>query len=110
MAMKRRDCTQKEQNLRRKIDTEYSLFKYKMLSASTREIYEKCKQIYFYECHYEYFQYCEEVTDSIFSVSVGKDHVLQELWEVYLKYEYLGVENWKGIEELLNVYTVECEK
>lgn len=78
-----------------------------MLQKSVREVYNACRCISFYECVYEYFQYCEKISTDFVNATNHSEAVLAELWEIYLKYEYLGIENQKEIEELLNVYVME---
>lgn len=104
MPMKRGDRPEKEKEMLQKIRTEYELFYYKTLSRTPQEIYHACKRICFFECVYEYFQYKEEISEDFINATGQRDRILEELWEIYLKHEYLGMDTWEEIEELLEVY------
>ena len=101
---KRKDCKDSYRNLMYQMEQEYSLFKYKMLSRIQREIYEKCKQIYFYECLHEYFLYQENITREFLDNVSGKTCVYWELWNLYQQYEHLEVGTWEQIEGMLKFY------
>lgn len=107
MLMKRIDHSEREKEMLKKVGAEYELFRYKMLSKSVQEVYNACRCISFYECVYEYFQYFEKISTDFVNAANHSEAVLAELWEIYLKYEYLRIENWEEIEELLNVYVME---
>lgn len=101
---KRWEPSEKEKQLLAFTEKEYELFKYKMLAGNAREIYESCKMIGFYECLHEYFIYHEGVEQEYLEkVDVG-DGILEELYAFYLDKEYLSVETWSGIEEMLRCY------
>lgn len=107
MPMKRRDRPEKEKGLLKKIHNEHELFHYKMLSMPAEEIYHACKQICFFECVYEYFQYKEEISKEFINAAWQGESVLLELWGIYLKYEYLEMDTWDGIEDILGIYVKE---
>lgn len=108
--MRRCEYSEKEQKLHRKIRNEHALFKYQMLSNPARTVYDSCNKIRFYECMMEYFQYKEKVSREIVNASENSEYPLAEMYEIYLKYEYLDVGTWKGIEEILNVFVEEQAK
>ena len=101
---KRQEHSEKERQILKLVETVYSLFKYKMLSGTGREIYESCNTIRFYECLHEYFQYTEKVELEFVRKVKMRDNLLGELHAYYLKTEYLSIETWEGIEELLRCY------
>ena len=107
MTMKCGNHSEKEKELLKKIHTEHELFHYKMLSMTPEEIYQGCKQICFFECAYEYFRYKEEISEEFVHAAWQGEAVLAELWGIYLKYEYLGMDTWEEIEEILAVYVRE---
>lgn len=104
MPMKRGDRSEKEKEMLKRIHTEHELFHYRMLSMTAEEIYQACKQIYFFECAYEYFQYKEGISREFVNAAWQGEAVLAELWKIYLKYEYLEIDTWKGIEDILGIY------
>ena len=110
LLMKRCEHSEKEQSLQRKIRNEHALFKYQMLSNPVRTVYDSCNKIRFYECMMEYFQYKENISREFINSSENSVYPLAELYEIYLKHEYLDVATWKGIEEVLNVFVAEQEK
>lgn len=101
--MKRGVFSDTERQLRKQIETEYELFKYKMLSKSNIEIYDKCNVILFYHCIYEYFTYSQDLDKSYISVCLKYDEIIDTLYHIYTTYEYLRYERWEDIEEILNV-------
>ena len=101
---KRRKLAEKEEQLLKVIGREYELFKYKMLSRSSHEIYDSCNAIRFYECMYEYFLYNEGMEPKYRDKVAVKDGLLEELYAFYLAHEYVSVETWPDIEELLRCY------
>lgn len=101
---KRKDSKDKEQALMEQMEQEYQLFRYQMLSRTKKEIYESCAKIHFYECCHEYFLYQEDIVAEFFEIAVQRKGIYQELWNLYLKYEYLEVDTWEQIEEMLKLY------
>lgn len=101
---KRQQHSAKENQLLKAIEIEYNLFKYEMLSRTRREIYDSCNLIHFYECLWEYFIYTEKMEQEFVQKVKISDHLMGELYHYYLKTEYLSVETWSGIEELLRCY------
>ena len=104
MLMKRKEHTEKEKELLEKITAEYELFRCKMLLQPTWEIYNSCRSICFYGCLYEYFQYCEKISRDFINGSEKEPWVLAQLWELYLKNEYLKADTWDEIESILRTY------
>lgn len=104
MLMKRKDHSEKEKELLKKIKTEYELFRYRMLLCPAGEIYNSCRVICFYECLYEYFQYSEKINRDFINASYKKEWVLAQLWDIYLENEYLRADTWGEIEGILNAY------
>lgn len=105
--MRRRECGVLEKKLLRKVQREHSLFKYQMLSGTNREIYENCNKISFYENLNEYFLYKEEISKEIIETGLRAENLLDELYQLYLKYEWLQITSWEKIEEILRVYAGE---
>ena len=93
-----------KKKLLKKIQQEYVIFKYKMLSGNRKEIYDSSNQIIFYECLHEYFLYYEEISESFIEVTKDMDNILERLYVLYLKYEHLQVYTWDNINELIMDY------
>lgn len=104
LPMKRKEHSEKERELLKKVRTEYEMFRYRMLLCPAQEVYNSCRVICFYECLYEYFRYCEKINRDFINVSYKKEWVLARLWEIYLENEYLKADTWDEIEEILNAY------
>lgn len=100
--LKRGNFTDKERALRNKVEAEHALFRYRMLASGVKEVYDNCIQISFYECIYEYFTYFDNFTDEMIAGCLMEDHVINALWEVYVKYEYLRYDTWEKISDLIN--------
>lgn len=83
---------------------EHSLFKYRMLSACSRHIYDSCNKIYFYECMYEYFIYNENVDDNVIAQLSKNEYVLESLYNYYLSNENSEVSRWNLIDEMIDMY------
>ena len=73
-------------------------------SRETGEIYDACRKICFFECIHEYFQYSREISREFLDAAVLDDSILEGLWAVYQKYEYLGIDTWEQVEEILEKY------
>ena len=101
--MKRGIFSDTERQLKKQIETEYELFKYKMLSKSNIEIYDKCNVILFYHCIYEYFTYSQKLDKPYISACLKCESIISTLYNIYKTYEYLRFERWEDIEEILNV-------
>ena len=100
-----KEYTDQEQRFLQKIQTEHSLFKFRMLSGTNREVYESCNIIRFYETVYEYFIYKESLNQSL--VEIGLQEEMDELYQTYLKYEWLQMGTWEEIGQLIVVYVTE---
>ena len=100
--MKRGEFSKEERELIKRIKTEYELFKYKMLSKTNIEIYDRCNIIRFYECIYEYFMYAEALNSNHINVCLKYENVISVLYDLYLKYESLECSTWEDIEEILD--------
>lgn len=87
----------------RKVEQEFELFRFKMLSKSREEIFESCNIIRFYSCMCEYFLYKEELEESHIKACLKCGNVIDTLYHLYMKYEYLRYSRWEDIEELLDV-------
>ncbi len=101
---KRQEYSETERKLLKAVETEYRLFKYKMLSGTRNEIYDSCNVIRFYECLWEYFLYSGNIGPEFVRRVKIRDDLLSQLYGYYLKTEYLSIETWSGIEELLRCY------
>lgn len=107
---KRKDCNDSYQELRYRMEQEYHLFKYKMLSRTELEIYERCTEIYFYECLHEYFLYQEDIDKEFLDKASEMTNIYQELWNLYQKYEHLEISTWEQIEGILKFYNYQHSK
>lgn len=101
---KRKDSKDSEQILMERMEQEYQLFRYKMLSRTVKEVYEDCAKIHFYECLHEYFLYQENIQEEFLEKAAKRKGIYQELWNLYLKYEHLEVSTWEQIEGMLKFY------
>lgn len=108
--MKRRVFSEKERNLRKKIEKERELFHYKMLASPAAEIYEACSKIRFYECFYEYFQYVEHMEKGLVEVCLEEQDLMEALWDLYLEREYLKCDTWEEMEEILGALADRTDK
>lgn len=90
-----------------KIKWEHATFKYKMLSGTVHEAYDSCRRICFYESLLEYFLYSKHISREFLEAVSGKEGILGELWEMYLKNECLKVDTWEEIENMLQIYMEE---
>ncbi len=104
LLMKRKDHSEKEKALLKKIKTEHSLFRCKMLLCPAEELYNSCRMICFYECLYEYFRYCEKINVDFIHASNKEEWILEQLWNLYLENEYLKADTWDEIESILKAY------
>ena len=85
-----------------RLTQEHDLFYYKMLSSPPKVIYESCGKIRFYDSVYEYFQYKEELDPEYVEACLKETHILEGLYNLYLKHENLRVATWDDIEEMLD--------
>lgn len=105
--MKRNETSEAEKEMLEKTRAEHELFMYRTLSGTAREIYASCKRICFYESLAEYFQYNEWINRDFIDASRGSREIINELWEIYLKYGYLRADTWEDIGNILKVYVEE---
>lgn len=83
MTMRRREYAECEKQMIQKINTEYAIFKYRLLSGSIHEVYDACRRICFYECMQEYFLYCEHISEKFVAATCRSDKILEELWNLF---------------------------
>lgn len=107
--MEQNEFSSKERELVKRIEHEFLLFKYKTLAKTNIEIYDSCNIIRFYESIYEYFIYAEDLKKNHLNICLKYENVISELYELYLKYEYLNCSTWENIEEILNVLVQKSE-
>lgn len=91
----------------REINKEHTMFKSKMLSGTVHEVYDSCRRICFCESLWEYFLYSEHISRMFLEAALGKEGILEGLWEIYLKNESLRVDTWDEIERILYIYALE---
>lgn len=108
--MRRGDMSDREIELMKRIETEHTIFKYRMLASAAAEIYENCNVIRFYECIYEFFQYAENIEKEYTDACLMHENVIEALYRLYMKYEYLRYSRWEDIEEILSALVEEQKK
>lgn len=79
-----------------RLTEEYLKFKSSILGLNKEEIFERAFKIVFYNEIYRYFKNT--------GASVDKDMSIASLYNFYIKYESLNVNNIEDIAEFLNVY------
>lgn len=101
--MKRGVFSNNKRKLLLKVEAEHELFKYKMLASPIKDVYERCNEIRFYECVYEYFRYCESITEEYMKACLKESEIMPALWRTYIENEYLKIDTWEDIEDLILV-------
>lgn len=101
--MKRGVFSNNKRKLLLKVEAEHELFKYKMLASPVKDVYERCNEIRFYECVYEYFRYCENITEEYMKACLKESEIIAALWRTYIENEYLKIDTWEDIEDLILV-------
>ncbi|RGM96224.1 hypothetical protein [Fusobacterium mortiferum] len=79
-----------------RLTEEYLKFKSSILALNKEEIFERAFKIVFYNEIYRYFKNT--------GAKVDKDMSIVSLYNFYIKYESLNVNNIEDIAEFLNVY------
>lgn len=79
-----------------RLTEEYLKFKSSILALNKEEIFERAFKIVFYNEIYRYFKNTGAYVD--------KDMSIVSLYNFYIKYESLNVNNIEDIAEFLNVY------
>lgn len=79
-----------------RLTEEYLKFKSSILALNKEEIFERAFKIVFYNEIYRYFKNT--------GACVDKDISIASLYNFYIKYESLNVNNIEDIAEFLNVY------
>ncbi len=102
--VKRGLFSKEEKIILRKLEKEHELFKFKMLSSPIGYVYDCCQKIMFYESVYEYFLYSREALEKFMEVCSKEDGIIEALWELFVDTEYLKMEKWEDLEELLMVF------
>ena len=54
-----------EEQYRENVQKEYQAYKEYILTLSSEQIFDKCAQIYFYNCMYDYFMYNEKISQLV---------------------------------------------
>ena len=79
-----------------RLTEEYLRFKSSILALNKEEIFERAFKIVFYNEIYRYFKNT--------GARIDKDMSIASLYNFYIKYESLNVNNIEDIAEFLNVY------
>ena len=79
-----------------RLTEEYLRFKSSILALNKEEIFERAFKIVFYNKIYRYFKNT--------GAKIDKDMSIASLYNFYIKYESLNVNNIEDIAEFLNVY------
>ena len=79
-----------------RLTEEYLKFKSSILTLNKEEIFERAFKIVFYNEIYKYFKNT--------GARIDKDMSIASLYNFYIKYESLNVNNIEDIAEFLNVY------
>ena len=79
-----------------RLTEEYLRFKSSILALNKEEIFERAFKIVFYNEIYKYFKNT--------GACVDKDISIASLYNFYIKYDILNVNNIEDIAEFLNVY------
>jgi hypothetical protein len=79
-----------------RLTEEYLRFKSSILALNKEEIFERAFKMVFYNEIYKYFKNTR--------ARVDKDMSIASLYNFYIKYESLNVNNIEDIAEFLNVY------
>lgn len=79
-----------------RLTEEYLRFKSSILALNKEEIFERAFKIVFYNEIYKYFKNT--------GARIDKDISIASLYNFYIKYESLNVNNIEDIAEFLNVY------
>lgn len=93
-----------EEAYRENVQKEYQEYKEYMLTLSPEQIFDKCGQVHFYNCMYDYFMYNERISQIVVAKMKVNKTLIAECWEVYLKQEGLSFSSWSEIDELVKVY------
>ena len=101
---KKKEYVYKKKEFMYNIESEYNLFKSNMLLKTPEEIYDSYNTISFYECIDEDFQYNENRDSQFISHMHCKKNIISELQRIYYKNEYLTVDTWDGIDDMINFY------
>lgn len=79
-----------------KLTEEYLKFKSSILALNKEEIFERAFKIVFYNEIYRYFKNT--------GARIDKDMSIANLYNFYIKYESLNINNIEDIAEFLNMY------
>lgn len=86
------------------IEKEYRDYKAKILGEAPEQIWDKCCEIYFYSCLYEYCMYNEAIS-YVVAKNLGEcKDIIAGCWDLYLKNEELSICSWADIDELIEYY------
>ena len=97
-------CVKDENELIIRIREEIKEFRHGIFMMARKDIYDMCNKIRVYECLYEYFDCCEELKPLHVRACLRERNILQSLYELYVKHEYLKVDTWEDIEALLDEF------
>ena len=109
--MKRGSISERLKTLLINAEHEHAFYKYRMLSQSRMDIYERCNEIRFVECVYEYLIYAEDISkETVDALLKCKNGIFMTLYRVYLEREYTSIDTWEDIKNLIMILRSEQEK
>lgn len=85
------------------VQKEYQKYREHILELSSEQVYERCGEIYFYHCMYDYFMCNEKLSNVVIKEMEENKNLIAECWEIYLKYQELSCSSWMNIDELLKI-------
>ena len=89
---------------RKNVEEEYQAYKNRMLQETPEIIWDKCSEIYFYSCVYEYCMYNDAISYWVAKALGECKNIIAGCWELYLKNEELSIISWADIDELIERY------
>lgn len=98
------------------VEDEYLAFKEDMLTKSSSYVFDRYYEIYFYKELYNYITSNDDldnpvVTNKYFKcLKQDKGHILDKLFQYYLKSEYARINTWDEIEDFIKEYCIRYHK
>lgn len=105
MAHKKKYAGQsRERDFRKKLGLERELFRMWMLSKDSAQVYDKCNKIRFFEILFEFFDTRRRIDKQTVEAGLRAAYLMEELYQVYLTYEWLEISTEEDIAGLIGVY------
>lgn len=93
-----------EEVVKYRVYNEWKTFIAEMWDYEKQIIVNMSDKIHFYDCVVIFFLDNEQIPEEDICFLFQKEHIISQMWLIYLKHEQIGFLKWSGLEELLKLW------